>query len=219
MLFYSVNKEQYFRNQIKKYYKKNGRKFFWRKHNVNHFQILLVELFLKKTKAEIVEKHGITFVKKYTDNHKIFLTNKNKIYNSIKMLGLANQRTRAIKIISEYIHKEHNDKVPRDFETLINIPYIGNYTASAIMCFAYDERYHVLDVNSSRIISRYFSIENNKDIRNNSELKTKALDIMPRKDFKEYNWGLLDLGAVICKKNPDCDNCPLNKKCDYYQFN
>jgi A/G-specific adenine glycosylase len=211
-----VKKEQYFRNKIKSYYKTDKREFFWRKNDLNPFQIMITELFLKKTKAETVEKYCYNFVKKYNCNKKMKNLCNDEIYKSIKFLGLSNQRTKSIIKICEYLHINFNDELPNNYKELIKIPYIGDYTASAIMCFAFNQRYTILDVNSSRVISRFFSIDNDKDLRDNSSLKQKTLDLLPRKDIKEYNWGLLDLGAVTCKTKPLCSECILKNRCEYH---
>lgn len=37
---------------------------------------------------------------------------------------------------------------------------------------------------------------------------------------RSFNLAILDLGALICTPtNPDCEACPINSACDYYQPN
>jgi len=214
-----VNLNRYFVERIIRFYKVNKRNFFWRESSITPFQITIIELFLKKTRAENVQKYGYDFIKKYNNNLILFNSVDKEILKLIKPLGLSNQRAITLRKITNYLHENYNDKVPTNFVELKEIPYIGDYTASAIMCFAYNKRYPILDVNSSRIISRFFLIQNKKDIRNDSLLKQKSLELLPRKKIKDYNWGLLDLGAMICKKNPKCQNCFLRRKCRYFILN
>jgi len=211
-----VGLDQYFRDRIKKFYEINGRNFFWRENNITPFQVMIAELLLKKTRAENVHKYVYNFVTKHKNNMALFNLNDKDISKLIKPLGLANQRTAAIRQVINYLHENYDNQVPNNYENLKEIPYIGEYTAGAIMCFAFNKRYPVLDVNSSRIISRFFSLKNDKDLRDNPILKQKSLELLPRKKFKEYNWGLLDLGAIKCKTNPICKNCILKRKCKYY---
>ncbi|MGB2727605.1 MAG: DNA (cytosine-5-)-methyltransferase [Halobacteriota archaeon] len=208
---------RYFRKKILDFYKQNKRKFFWRTEDLEPFQVMTTELFLKKTKAETVEKYMHTFIKKYNSNIKLREAKESEIFNKISRLGLGKQRTRALKEISSYIHENFNDNLPDKAENLLEIPHVGLYVTNATICFGFNKRSPILDVNTSRIISRFFNIDNNKDLRDNKELQDMVKKLLPRKNFKEYNWGLLDLGALVCKTKPLCDKCPLVKKCIFYQ--
>ena len=207
----------YFRKKILDFYRQNKRDFFWRMEDLEPFQVMMIELFLKKTKAETVDKYMYSFIKEYNSNIKLHRANDSEIFNKISMLGLGKQRTRGLKEISNYIHENFNDNLPDEIESLLEIPHIGLYVTNATMCFGLNKRAPILDVNTSRIISRYFHIDNIKDLRDNKEMQDKVKELLPRKNFKEYNWGLLDLGALVCKTKPSCGKCPLAKKCAFYQ--
>ena len=210
-----MNKNQYFRDTVRRFYYENKRDFFWRKEDLSPYQIMITELLLKKTKAETVDKFMLDFIRKYDDNSKILAEKVQNLLNQVSRLGLGNQRTRALKKISKYIHESYSDELPCNLDKLMKIPHIGFYIANATMCFGFNRRSMILDVNTSRIISRFFSIDNSKDLRDNLILQQKARELLPMIDFKEYNWGLLDLGALICKPKPLCRKCPLQLKCGY----
>lgn len=211
-----MNKDRYFRYWILRYYEENKRDFFWRRLPLSPFQIMITELFLKKTKAETVDKRMLGFVKKYNTNRKLFKASKKEISSKIAPLGLGEQRTRGLIAISKYLHDNYNDKLPDKIDEIIKIPHIGMYTANAVMCFGYNKRSPILDVNISRIISRYYLIKNDRDLRDNYKLQEKAKVLVPRANFKEYIWGLLDLGALVCRPRPLCGRCPLKMKCSYH---
>ena len=208
--------KQYFRNHIKRFYSTNGRTFFWRKRKLPAFQVLIVELFLQKTRAENAENIISQFIKEYPSNQKLYIARKKTIFRKISRLGLGNQRSKALRNISLYLHAHHRDRIPKDINDLRKIPNIGMYIANAIMCFAFGKRYPLLDVNTSRIISRFFSINNHVDLRRNSELYNQSQKLVPYKHIKEYHWGLLDLGALFCRTKPICCKCPLKRKCSYF---
>lgn len=208
--------EQYFRDKVRKYYASNGRKFFWRQNRLTPFQVMITELFLKKTRAENVDKHVYGFLKEFPTNEKLLCCNERVLFRKVRRLGLGRQRTTALKKISSYMKEYSGGHLPSTIDEISKIPHIGLYTANATMCFGFNKRFPILDVNTSRIISRFFSIRNNLDLRDNAELQDKAKKLLPRNDFKEYNWGLLDLGAMICKSKPLCPECPLKNYCKYY---
>jgi A/G-specific adenine glycosylase len=208
--------EQFFRNRVKEYYARFGRDFFWRSGNLTPYQIMITELFLKKTRAENVEKHVLGFLKEFPTYKKILQCKRNALYRKVQGLGLGRQRTVALKEIAIYVNKKFSGRLPEDINEISEIPHVGPYIANATMCFGLNKRSPILDVNTSRIISRFFSIRNNLDLRDNVELQDKAKELLPRNGFKEYNWGLLDLGAGICKSKPLCYKCTLRTKCNYY---
>jgi A/G-specific adenine glycosylase len=211
-----MDKNQYFRNNIKRFYNFNKRDFYWRTHRLTPYQMMITELFLKKTKAETAEKTIIKFLRNYSTAKKLFKAKKKTLYRSIKYLGLGNQRAKALKEIARSIHKNFNDEYPTTIENMRKLPHLGMYITNAIMCFALDQRYPILDVNTSRIICRFFSINNTLDLRRNYTLQQKSWSLVPRKHVKEYNWGLLDLGALVCKTKPLCNLCHLQKHCSYH---
>jgi A/G-specific adenine glycosylase len=209
--------EQFFRNKVKEYYTRFGRDFFWRSGNLTPYQIMITELFLKKTRAENVEKHVFGFLKEFPTYKKILQCKKSTLYRKVQGLGLGRQRTVALKEIAIYVNKKFSGRLPEDINKISEIPHVGPYIANATMCFGLNKRSPILDINTSRIISRFFGLNNDVDLRNNSELQDKASEVLPRRRFKEYNWGLLDLGSSTCKANPLCQNCLLKIHCNYYR--
>jgi A/G-specific adenine glycosylase len=213
------DKSQYFRDKIKEFYNTEGRNFYWRSRKLTPFQMLLTEFFLKKTKAEMVDQFIPHFLKKYPDNKCLLKAKFAGIYKDISHLGLGSQRSRGLMTISRYINDNLSGNLPGTPDEIVRIPHVGMYTGNATLCFGFGKRLPILDVNSSRVISRFFGIRNNKDLRDNIRLQKKALGILPREGIKEYNWGLLDFGAMVCKPKPMCSGCPLRRKCIYYRKN
>jgi len=192
---------------------KNERYFFWRQKRLNLFQFVMIELLLQKTRAENAERIIKSFVKIYKFPNSVLRDNKNKLKKIIKPLGLQNQRLKAIFRIANYF--KSNKEI--DAEKLGEVSGIGHYMVAAVKCFYLDQRVPILDVNTSRIVSRLFNISNKVDLRKNKKLLEKSKQFIPRKNFKKFNWILLDFGAVICKSIPLCSKCPLRAYCSYYR--
>lgn len=211
-----MNKEQFFRDKVRLFYRQNKRRFYWRHRRLTPFQFLFVELFLQRTRAENAEKTIVRFIKKYPTNRKLNRVREGTIFREIESLGLGSVRAKAVKKISKYLSEHFNNRVPENHKEIAAIPHIGMYISDAMMCFAFNKRFPILDVNSSRIICRVFSINDDVPLNRNHALTEMAWKLVPRKNFKEYNWGLLDIGALVCKKKPICHECPAIKICDYY---
>lgn len=80
--------------------------------------------------------------------------------------------------------------------------------ARAVLCFAFNRREPIVDVNVMRIMNRFAGLTNEIEVRK------ILVRVLPSREFKKFNWGLLDLAQLICKANrPRCALCPLNAQC------
>lgn len=211
----------YFRSVIKrnffvKWYESNGREFPWREPGTTPYQFLVTEVLLQQTKAPDVAAIWHNFFAIYPDIKSLSNSDAIDLFNLIKHLGFGNLRVRALQSIARWLIENHDGEVPNSLEDLLAIPYVGDYAARAVLCFAYDQRVEIVDTNVLRLFSRYFLIKFKPDIRRAPQAWEIAREIFPRerKKAKAHNYGILDFTAEICKSGkPRCEACPLNKKC------
>jgi len=197
------------------WYRKEGRNFYWRTHPLSPWQWLVLELLLKRTRAETVEKFFPTFIAKYHSPEIVVQASDLELEDDLRFLGLQRQRRVALKRIAEKITSDYNGKVPEDYNLLMSLPHVGRYVANAVLCFSQNQRRSIVDINVARVLTRFHGLEMPKDAREEWiwELAEKML---PEKNWKEYNYALLDLGAIICKSQvPKCSVCCLSKTCSY----
>ena len=67
-------------------------------------------------------------------------------------------RARNLHKTAQYIATELNGIFPDNYNDLLKLKGIGDYTAAAIASFAYNEVVPVVDGNVFRVLSRYFDI-------------------------------------------------------------
>ena len=134
--------------------------------------------------------------------------------DDLRPLGLYNQKSVALKKIATDIINDYNGMIPTDQQTLAKLPHVGLYISNAVACFCYRKRTAVVDTNVARILARVKGLELPKDAREKWIWKLAA-EMLPNEMWREYNFGLLDLGAIICKKLPRCPICPLIDICTY----
>ncbi len=202
-----------FQQRLISWYAKEGRKFYWRNKKLTPWQWLVLELLLKRTRAETVEKFYPKFIKKYNNPQKVNQTTDEELEQDLKFLGLQRQRRTALKRITEKIIANHNGKVPLDYESLMSIPHVGRYITNAVLCFSQNQKRPIVDVNVARILTRFHGLEMPKDTREEWIWKL-AKEMMPEKKWKKYNYSLLDFGAIVCtSKNPKCVKCIISRSC------
>ena len=80
-------------------------------------------------------------------------------------------RARNLKKTAQVIIKNFKGKLPNNFENLISLPGIGNYTANAILAIAFNKPHIPLDGNVERIIKRYLYLKKEKDIQKENLIK------------------------------------------------
>jgi len=101
---------------------------------------------------------------------------------------------------------------------LIGLPGVGLYTARALLCFGFGKDVSLVDVNVARILSRVFGVLERKRRPSEDEiLWSLAAKIVPKGLGPQYNETLLDHAALICKKKPKCNICPVAKLCEYFK--
>ncbi len=104
---------------------------------------------------------------------------------------------------------------PRVYDELRALPGVGEYTANAILAFAYDIPAPALDANIIRVIARLFDIHAPMDTADGrSQAREKLQRLLPSKNGREFVSALMELGALICRAGkPDCPLCPVKRFC------
>ena len=199
---------------ILEWFQKHGREFSWRTLDLTPFQHLVAELMLQKTGASQVEGLFPEFIKKHPDAASILAVEEEALAETLRPLGLFNRRARDLKKTAKLI-VENDNVVPNTIEDLKALPGVGNYIARALSCFAFQQPVPILDANVGRVMKRVFSFPVKGAPSRDKKLAQEVEKIIPEEDFQELNYGILDLGALVClPRNPRCEECPLWKICD-----
>ncbi len=203
-----------FQDLIIDWYSKNGRHFFWRDECLDGWKWLALEVLLRKTRAETVEKYYKVFIDKYNSPLTIFEAKIDCLKNDLKCFGLYQQRSEAFKIITNTIINKYGGSTDKFLSSgsAGDVKHLGAYTLNAVSCFCYGQRCPIVDVNTARIITRYHRLNMPRDLRENW-IWVLAEQLLPVESYVEYNYGLLDIGALYCKKTMKCEKCPLNIEC------
>ena len=208
--------EQNLRRFFIQWYRQHGRAFPWRSTGVSPFGMLVAEMLLRQTRAEMVAPVWTLLLERYPTPAACAMASEQELYTLVAPLGLGAQRVAAIQSASRQIVHQHQGKVPSSIEALMSLPHLGLYASHAIVCFAYFRRVPVVDVNVLRLFSRLTGEELGRDNRRAPLGWKLAWEILPRRFVRQHNLGLLDFTAQICKPGiPDCDACLLATQCNY----
>jgi A/G-specific adenine glycosylase len=97
---------------------------------------------------------------------------------------------------------------------------IGEYTAGAVMSFAFGQRAAILDTNVARVLFRVFiGTGEPKAHAMKRHLWEVSRTVLPHKYVFDFNQALMDFGATLCTaRKPKCLVCPMRASCRAYPF-
>lgn len=209
----------YLRRFFWRYYEENGRRFPWRRKRTSAFSLLVAEILLKQTKAPDVVSVWCDLLERYPTVEALARAHQGTLCRMLKPLGLQRQRATALASISKVIVRDFSGRVPREIGDLIELPYVGLYSACAMASFRFGSRVPIVDANILRVLGRLIGGNFGRDLRRNHEVWAIAWAILPKSRFAEHNYGLLDFSAIVCTaRNPGCSACSLRLRCSYVRF-
>ena len=208
-----------FNNLILKWYDKIKRKLPWRKTK-NPYNIWISEIILQQTRMQQGVIYYNKFISKFPNLESLAKSDEEDVLLLWQGLGYYS-RARNLHSTAKYIHNELGSDFPETYEDLLKLKGIGDYTASAISSICFEKKHPVLDGNVFRIISRIFEIYNPIDVTESRKIfKEKALEIMPKKRFGDYNQALMDFGSIVCRPvSPLCNSCEISTLCVAFKKN
>jgi A/G-specific adenine glycosylase len=193
----------------------NKRQMPW-KGEKDPYKIWLSEIMLQQTRVEQGLKYYQNFIEAFPDVHALAAATEAKVFKMWEGLGYYS-RCRNLIATADYISNELHGVFPKHYEEVLQLKGVGSYTASAIVSFAYNLPYAVLDGNVFRVLSRIFDVELPIDSTQGKKIfSALAQAILPKNRAGEYNQAIMDFGAVICKPLPVCDACFFNRHCPAY---
>ena len=121
------------------------------------------------------------------------------------------RRCRNLRDAAVAITEKHVGEFPRTLDELLQLPGVGQYTARAVLAFAFDETVAVVDTNVSRVLSRLEGVSMPA-----RTLQTLADSLVPDGLGWEWNQVVMDFGARVCTaRAPKCGSCALARLCTW----
>ncbi len=212
-------KVQIITKKILNWYDLNKRTLPWRKNvsqSKKHYYTLVSEFMLQQTQVVTVIPYFNRFINKIPNLKKLSKIPDRELIKLWEGLGYYS-RVRNLKKTAKIIISKYRGEIPNNYEDLISLPGIGNYTANAILAIAFNKSYIPLDGNIERVLKRYLYLKKDKEIQKDNLIEKKSIFGISSRS-SDYAQALMELGAMICKpKNPECSKCPISKNCKSYK--
>jgi A/G-specific adenine glycosylase len=202
-----------FSNSLLHWYLQNKRDLPWRNTN-NPYPIWLSEIMLQQTRVAQGMPYFLSFMEAFPTVFDLAKADEEQVLKLWQGLGYYS-RARNMHKTAQIIAFDFNGNFPNNYNDLLKLKGIGEYTAAAIASFSFNEVVPVVDGNVYRVLARYFNVET--DIASSSarkEFTALAKELIPNDNPALFNQAIMEFGALQCvPKNPNCEICIFNNSC------
>jgi len=197
------------------WYSANGRQFPWRRKGATLYLHIVSEVLLQRTRADTVAAFLPVFLAEFPSWRRLARSSESQLGRALRPVGLWRRRARTLRALAVAIEGLRG-RWPNNRKALEELPGVGQYVASAVLLFAFDQPEPLLDSGMARVIERVFGPRQLADLRYDPWLQATSRRLIEKATPRELNWALLDLAALVCTPAaPRCERCPLARQCLY----
>ncbi len=203
-----------FSTRLLRWFDHSGRKDLPWQTRPTAYRVWVSEIMLQQTQVSTVTPYYLRFMRRFPDVHSLAQAALDEVLHLWSGLGYY-ARARNLYRAARLVRDQHQGELPRDIESLQQLPGIGRSTAAAILALSHGERHAILDGNVKRVLARYHAIDGwpgSKSVE--KQLWTCAESHTPSRRVRDYTQAIMDLGATVCTRaQPACGRCPLRENC------
>jgi A/G-specific adenine glycosylase len=202
--------------KLKRWFLETKRDLPWRQEPTP-YAVWISEVMLQQTQVAVVIPYFLRWMEKFPT---IEVLAKAKVEDVIKEwegLGYYS-RARSLHHGANQVMQQWGGVLPKGEDELATIKGLGPYTIGAIRSFAFHMRTSAVDGNVIRVLTRYWDMH--LDVckpKTVQEIRKMADSVLPEKESWVTNEALIELGATICTKKPNCGLCPIRESCQGYK--
>ena len=206
----------FYSKSLVNWYKEHRRDLPWRRSS-DPYIIWISEIILQQTRVAQGLDYFNRFVARFPDVRALAVASEDEVLRYWQGLGYYS-RARNLLEAARTICRDFDGIFPRTYNEVRSLKGIGDYTAAAIVSFAYDLPYPVLDGNVYRVLARLFALSTPIDsAQGKKEFAELAALLLDKEHPGLHNQAIMELGALQCvPRQPDCSLCPLMDKCMAY---
>lgn len=197
---------------LQKWFLALKRDFPWRE-SPSPYAVWISEVMLQQTRAEVVVPYFCKWMEKFPSLEALASAKEEEVLKCWEGLGYYS-RARNLHKGAKEIASRFLGVFPSTEKELLSIKGVGPYTAGAILSFAFKKRAPCVDGNVLRVFARLFALEGEIDKpATQKEIRAALEKALPLENAPIASEALIELGALVCKKTPECRRCPLRSCC------
>ncbi|MDR3267914.1 MAG: A/G-specific adenine glycosylase [Tannerella sp.] len=198
------------------WYEKNKRDLPWR-NTKNPYRIWISEIILQQTRVVQGMEYYLRFLQRFPDVKSLAEATQEVVLKYWQGLGYYS-RARNLHEAAQDIQTRFQGIFPQQYEDILSLKGIGEYTAAAIASFAWNQPYPVVDGNVFRVLGRLYAIQTPIDSGEGKKQYTELARLIMNPEMAGlHNQAVMEFGALQCvPSNPECNQCPFINQCMGY---
>ena len=179
------------------------------------YHVWLSEIMLQQTRVSAALPYYERFLAALPDIPALAGCEEEKLHKLWEGLGYYS-RVRNLQKAAKIVCAQYGGQLPADYNALLALPGIGEYTAGAIASISFGLPVPAVDGNVLRVFARLYNDPRLvTDPQVKREFTARVMEHQPPAKAGDYNQALMELGALVCLPNgaPKCEVCPLAAQC------
>lgn len=203
-----------FSTRLLDWYRSARRTLPWRDHP-DPYAVWVSEIMLQQTRVDTVLPYYERWMVRFPTIESLAEASQQEVLNLWEGLGYYS-RARNLHRAAQTVVEQFDGALPADIRELRKLPGVGPYTAGAIASLAFNLDEALVDGNVRRVIARIFNVsEPVEQLSGQRVVWNLAAAHLPSGSARDYNQGLMELGALICSpRDPNCPGCPVQDLCE-----
>lgn len=190
----------------------HGRDLPWRR-TYDPYHVWISEIMAQQTQMSRAVSFFERWVERFPSICDVARADEDSVLKQWEGLGYYS-RARNIRKAARLICEQHEGVFPRDFQDILSLPGVGEYTAGAIASIAFNLQYPCVDANVKRVFSRLFDLDYSfKSSALHKGVARLMREHIPEGRAREFNQAVMEFGQLVCSKRPDCSLCPICEHC------
>jgi A/G-specific adenine glycosylase len=203
------------RDRLLAWYDVHARDLPWREPSASPWAVMVSEFMLQQTPVARVLPVYEQWLTAWPTPADLAATSPGDAVRAWGRLGYPRRALR-LHAAATAIVAQHDGTVPSEYDDLIALPGVGDYTAAAIASFAFRRRHVVLDTNVRRVLTRTLRGAEFPATAVTRAERDLAAGLLPDDGPTAAAWAVatMELGATVCvAASPRCAGCPVADLC------
>lgn len=178
------------------------------------FQLLVAVALSAQTTDVKVNQVTETLFKDYPDVYSMRKATQDELEERLKTIGLFRNKAKNLMMMCEQLIQNFNGEVPRDMKGITSLAGAGRKTANVVMSNAFGVPAIAVDTHVFRVANRIGLAHSDNVLEVEKQLQIE----LPKKEWSLAHHLIIFHGRRRCyARKPDCENCLINKDCDFYK--
>jgi A/G-specific adenine glycosylase len=200
------------------WYDEHARDLPWRRTSASAWSVVVSEFMLQQTPVSRVLPMHQAWLERWPTPSSLAAEPSGEAIRAWGRLGYP-RRAMRLHAAARQMVERHGGEVPSTYDELRALPGVGDYTASAILAFAFGRRQPVLDTNVRRVLTRAVGGAEFPSAAVTTAERDLAVGLLPDDEPTAATWSVavMELGALVCTAaSPACASCPVRDRCAWH---